>query len=179
MNPKYNRFSIPFLFNFILLITLILAFRTEIVATTLRLYINFFPNQHLEYLLGDYYQNAALLNHDLAYHFYINALQNKTVDIPNVSEKQKSMIQYRIGHLYFCGKGTTQNSKEAKIWFEAAQKSAEQATTVGQPISPAFKQTINRAITFSSQGTQINPGISLCRPQSESTFIANAFSLHQ
>lgn len=179
MSPKYNRFSIPFLFNFILLITLILAFRTEIVATTLRLYISFFPNQHLEYLLGDYYQNAALLNHNLAYHFYINALQNKTVDIPNISEKQKSMIQYRIGHLYFCGKGTTQDSKEAKHWFEAAQKSAEHAITAGQLISPGFKQTIDRAITVSKQDTQINPNTSFCRPQSEATFIANVFSGRQ
>lgn len=169
MDPKTNRLTIPLFFNIALLFTILIAFRTEITATGARILIHFFPDTRLEFLLGNYYRNAALLNHNLANHFYTNVMQNDKTALPNASEKDKAMIQYTIGHLYFCGKGVSQDFKQAKHWFGEADKSFNQAIRQHKLISPELGQMIEQGFSLSNRNVYGQRAILFCE-QEDSDF---------
>ncbi|HXH54458.1 MAG TPA: hypothetical protein VNK03_01790 [Gammaproteobacteria bacterium] len=168
MSTNTKPFSVSFVLYFIVLLGLVYMFHTELFVTGIRLYVATTHNPKAEQLLGDYYQNSAQLNNELAKSFYTSSMKKYKEQLPTTPSEQQAGIKFKIGQMYLCGKGIDPSATEAKQWFDEALVLANdsKAKSPGTLINE-----IKQGLSFANsdgihKGTMIPP----CHLQSEMEF---------
>jgi TPR repeat protein len=172
MSTNTKRVVAPSVLYIIVLLGLVYMFHTELFVTGIRLYVAAVHNSKAEQLLGDYYQNNALLSDDLAKSFYASSMKKYKEELSTVSPEQQALIKLRLGQLYLCGKGVEPNTTEAKRWFDEALTLANSNAKSHEELISEIKQ----GLSFANAGdhNKMEPGrgnmIQPCHLQSEMEF---------
>lgn len=172
---KTKGFSIPFVLYLVVLLGLVYMFHTELFVTGMRMYVSVANNPHAERLLGDYYQNSAHQNNELASIFYVTSMKKYKEQLNTATPERQASIKLMIGQFYLCAKGTNSNPLEAKRWFEEALKLENDSNSKSPELLNEIKQSL--AMTEGTkQGSVIGGDTQPCHFQSEAEFFSHAIN---
>jgi len=172
-------FNIPVAIYLVILLGLFYMFHTELFVTGVRLYVLAVDNSRAERLLGDYYQNSASLNNELARNFYGSAMKKYKEALLNTTlpANKVACIKFTIGQLYQCGKGVLPYPLEAKHWYTEALAAAEEAAKQHEPINEQMLKNLNEALATTEQSIKMGTTPPPCPLQSDGDFLINTFQM--